>query len=281
LDNLSKYQGWDGKTPISVVGYVFQSNPLTRLAMIARDYAGGDSSDKKRQINRLNIDAATILFKEPALAKTRGGMKGRFSGVRWYYIKLANSSNKNQTFTSPIQSTSQFPAQSTTPIVNENIRANDVQIKIVEGPSSQYQLKVNVYLNEATSERIKSVPKSVQPTSLYKELELILISLGGKTIGDMLVRLAIPQYAKNQIISIISRRIIDNIRANLHLLTEEYLTQSAKDEFGVTILFEFGLPGDFMKNLTNLSLPNVGSFISKLTEIRPLTSIKSIAGYKL
>jgi hypothetical protein len=281
LDNLSKYQGWDGKTPVPVIGYVFQSNPLTRLAMIARDYAGGDSSDKKRQIIRLNPNAATILFKEPTLAMTRGRIRGRFSGVRWYYIKLANSSNKNQTFPSPIQSTSQSPAQSTTPIVNENIRANDVQIKIVEGPSSQYQLKVNIYLNEATSERIKSVPKSVQPTSLYKELESILIPLGGKTIGDMLVRLAIPQYAKNQIKSMISGRILDYIRSNLHLLNEEYLTQSAKDEFGVTILIEFGLPGDFMKNLTNLNLANIGSFISKLSEIRPLGSIKTIAGYKL
>jgi hypothetical protein len=281
LDNLSKYQGWDGKTPVPVVGYVFQSNPLTRLAMIARDYAGGDSSDKKRQIIRLNTNAATILFKEPALARTRGGIRGRFSGVRWYYIKLANLSNKNQTFQSPTRTILQSPAQSTTSVVNENIRANDVQIKFVEGPSSQYQLKVNIYLNEATSERIKSVPKSVQPTSLYKELESILIQVGGKIIGDMLLRLAIPQYAKNQLRSMISRRILDNIRSNLHPLYEEYLTQSAKDEFGVTILIEFGLPGDFMNNLTNLNLANLGSFISKLSEIRQLGSIKSIAGYKL
>jgi len=281
LDNLSKYQGWDGKTPVPVVGYVFQSNPLTRLAMIARDYAGGDSSDQKRQIIRLNPNAATILFKEPSLAMTRGRMRGGLSGVRWYYIKLANSSNKNQTLTSPIQSTLQSPAQSETPIVNENIRANDVQIKIVEGPSSQYQLKITIYLNEATSERIKSFQKSVQPTSLYKELESILIQLGGKIIGDMLVRLAIPQYAKNQIKSMISGRILDYIRSNLKLLTEEYLTQSAKDEFGVTIVIEFGLPGDFMKNLTNLNLANIGSFISKLSEIHSLGSIKTIAGYKL
>jgi hypothetical protein len=229
----------------------------------------------------LNTNAATILFKEPALARTRGGIRGRFSGVRWYYIKLANLSNKNQTFQSPTRTILQSPAQSTTSVVNENIRANDVQIKFVEGPSSQYQLKVNIYLNEATSERIKSVPKSVQPTSLYKELESILIQVGGKIIGDMLLRLAIPQYAKNQLRSMISRRILDNIRSNLHPLYEEYLTQSAKDEFGVTILIEFGLPGDFMNNLTNLNLANLGSFISKLSEIRQLGSIKSIAGYKL
>ena len=101
LDNICKYQGWDGKTPVSVVGYVFQSNPLTRLAMIARDYAGGDSSDNKRQIIRLTSTSATMLFNQPTLARPSGiGIRRRYSGIRWYYIKLAD---KIQTVQSPSQ----------------------------------------------------------------------------------------------------------------------------------------------------------------------------------
>ena len=66
-DVLHNFQGWDRKTPIPAVIYVFEATPLTRLRMIARDYVGGTSYDKIRQIIRLGPKAATLLIKEPKL----------------------------------------------------------------------------------------------------------------------------------------------------------------------------------------------------------------------
>ena len=271
LDILCKYQGWDGKTPVPVVAYVFQSNPLTRLAMIARDYAGGDSSDKKRQIIRLNSDAATMLFKEPSLAGTTG-TRSRSSRPRWYYVKLANL-DKDQT--------SQSITQTATTNVNDKIRANELDLRFIQGPNFAYELKVKIFLNEATSDRIKSMVKSVQPTTLYRELETILMKVGKEMISNLLTRLVIPQYAKNEIMSIVFTWILNNIRSKLSPLTDEYITQSAKDDFGATIQINVPLPGDFMTNLNKLTLANVGSFISSLTAIRPDANVNSISGYKI
>ena len=107
------------------------------------------------------------------------------------------------------------------------------------------------------------------------------MQVGKKSIEDMLLRLVIPKFAKNEFLSIIFRWILEKIRSSLQALFKEYITQTAKDESEVTILIEFGLPVDFMKNLTNVNLSNLEPFISNLRSIRPSASMKSIAGYKL
>ena len=134
LDVLVKSYGWNGKDPIDIIIYVFEATPLTRLGMIARDYLGGSSYDKKMQILPLNSQAATLLIKEPTLmnGKTSPGI---IAGRKFYFVKPILPGGELQTSTSSTH------------------RGNDVDLRFI----TPNKMRTSIYINHMICMKIKGL----------------------------------------------------------------------------------------------------------------------------
>jgi hypothetical protein len=259
-DVLHNYQGWDRKSPVPVVIYVFEATPLTRLTMIAKDYAGGSSHDQIRQIIRLGPKAATLLLNEPKLAVSRR-TAGPIAGGRFYYVQIQKPD-----------------AMSSSPsVVREKDKGDVADLRFV--PPNKLEIKL--FLGKPTTERIKNMAGNLKPAELYKVMESILLPTGRAILSDLFTRLRIPSFGRDEISSQILVWVIKNCKSNLTTIVQEFMKETSKAESGITIQIDLGLPEELLKDLTQLGIEKIGGFISKLFMVNPSSKIKITAGYNL
>jgi hypothetical protein len=265
-DVLRKYQGWNGKTPVSVTIHVFEPVIGTRFTNIASRHLGGSGPEYIRQILPLTKTAATLLLKDPTIAirrRKRSLEKGRRFKSPWkrfYYVKITPSTEQART--------------PTTGMGKAILRSNDINIRFIN-PAN---LEARIYLNEDTVGTIRNATKNV--THLLESVEGLMLSNGSRTLQNLFVQLKIPIHMTKEIVHLLVGLILKNLQKSAGELASQF-SQVQETREGVTIILTLGFPNNFLSNLPRDKMSSIGGSISKLFALPPSLKISIVPNYKI